>query len=806
MANLFPILNAEQLSCTYSVWRVQGLNPEDDEFERNRITLRTRISRDVAGPAETYLENDTLFIAIPEGCGDPEPSYSLTPYVVKLEKITSRKTVEFSSKDFKSRLFAVRFLQSAITVRLWNDRLFWQPRAGRPYFFKNPANAYDEKRDVDVFEGYSIRVVFVEGTGYCVLIDYRTHYVSSHPWPEIIPFGDRWNYLKHTPTEEEETQTTTHCVYHFGSQWYEILVQGIRRESISDTLFLHPETNQPVSVYEFTLDKWQNLLPEWCTSIRKDWTAITYVTWKDGPKRHGAAHLCYPVLGTVDLERKGRGGLHQKYAIKEPESRLDSITGFVRRFVEKTSFGETTLSVSDTPLMIPSRTFLIPSLEFGEGKVLNPNTNPLRNYPRSRLQTLQDPNSGFWRSEPLQQQWVLLPRRIKDSVGPAFLRDIAAEIERFGTSKNPYHYEPKPIWYDDFPDGLYYQVKTLNDAIEKKAQELSEQPTGYCLVILPGNARSDVAAYLTSNYSQRKAPLHMACIHLSSFEENYRFNSRSGEWVLDRDHPNWGRTKGYLRNVAIKLLILNRQWPFVFQHHQRYSHLIETLYIGFDVLNSTAGFTFVGNGGRICFFDSRDSAEDQESISQAKVQSTIGDNVADLRSAYDWFPQNVVLIRDGRLFARELRGFKAAMADLGISTYSAVEIPKTSALGIRFFQETVKGSRKRIVRNPHLGTQFKVDQDEIVVCTTGWPFSIPGTAKPLTIRRRWGTEPIERLGEGVFALAQLAWTAPDRPARYPLVIRYADMRLQALAADFDDEEIEIEPIAEADDFSTEEIV
>ena len=45
----------------------------------------------------------------------------------------------------------------------------------------------------------------------------------------------------------------------------------------------------------------------------------------------------------------------------------------------------------------------------------------------------------------------------------------------------------------------------------------------------------------------------------------------------------------------------------------------------------------------------------------------------------------------------------------------------------------------------------------------------------------------------MFDLAPLAWTAPDRPARYPLVIRYTDIRLQARAADLDEEAGEFGP-------------
>ena len=61
---------------------------------------------------------------------------------------------------------------------------------------------------------------------------------------------------------------------------------------------------------------------------------------------------------------------------------------------------------------------------------------------------------------------------------------------------------------------------------------------------------------------------------------------------------------------------------------------------------------------------------------------------------------------------------------------------------------------------------------------------------PLLVRKKWGTEDMVELGQNMFDLAQLAWTAPDRPARYPIVIRFTDMHLEAIATKFDKEETE----------------
>ena len=791
LANAFPILNTKQLTCAYRRWEVVGLSPDDKEFERNRVALRLQVSRDVQGPAEVLQEGDRLFVVVPEGYKDPEPVYPLAPYVANLKPLAERGEVDFSSSDASSRLLATRFLQSALSDKLWHTNELWQPKAGRPFYSKKPANADDPSRRVDVFEGFSFRIAWIEEVGYCVLIDCRTHYVSTEPWPEYIPFNRRWEFLRHGPDSTAKgVQKTTHCIYHFGPRWYEVLVQAIRKENIAKTFFPHPETGELISVYDYTMEKWSVTIPDWCAEVKRDWTAITYVTWKDGPKRHGAAHLCFPVVKTSDLERMGLGALHRRYAIKRPDTRLNAITRFVKRWMGDARLGGRSVVVADEPLCIQHRIFPIPSLEFGGGKVLDISSTPerLRHYPADRMRILQDPKGGFWDSNPLQEQWSLVPRDLKDTIWPAFRQDLADEIRRFcGTN---HKYEPHVIWYDEFEEGLYYQATAIDDAIERKTLDRSQRPSGYCLAILPENAEPELPAYLTSTLSQAQPPLHIACIHLDSFARFYRPAPDGSGWCLDENHENIGRIRGYIRNVAVKLLLLNNRWPFVFTNREK--RLLSRLFIGFDVLNAVAGFTFVGNGGRICFFVPVDS-EEKESISSRKVKKIIEDHIPKLSVAYDWRPQSVVFVRDGRLHEGELKGFKQAMQDLGINAACAVEIPKRSALGVRFFDETRNDVGRTGVRNPRLGCWFKLNEDEIAICTTGWPFTIQGTSMPLMIRKKWGTIDVTRLGEDMFDLAQLAWTAPDRPARYPLVTRYTDMRLQAIAADFDEEETEFGP-------------
>lgn len=68
-----------------------------------------------------------------------------------------------------------------------------------------------------------------------------------------------------------------------------------------------------------------------------------------------------------------------------------------------------------------------------------------------------------------------------------------------------------------------------------------------------------------------------------------------------------GQYQSYLRYAAMGLLLVNRQWPWVLAEDMHYD-----MYIGLDVLHSTAAFTFFSEGGRQCFMQSITSSQSDE--------------------------------------------------------------------------------------------------------------------------------------------------------------------------------------------------
>jgi len=76
---------------------------------------------------------------------------------------------------------------------------------------------------------------------------------------------------------------------------------------------------------------------------------------------------------------------------------------------------------------------------------------------------------------------------------------------------------------------------------------------------------------------------------------------------------------------------------------------------------------------------------------------------------------------------------------------------------------------------------------EGIVCTTGWPFDIPGTAEPLAVRVVRGKLDIQRVLEDTFCSSQLCWPTPAGCMRLPIDLKLCDEHLRAFAAQADED-------------------
>ncbi|MFX0142153.1 MAG: hypothetical protein ACFFDN_51420, partial [Candidatus Hodarchaeota archaeon] len=76
-----------------------------------------------------------------------------------------------------------------------------------------------------------------------------------------------------------------------------------------------------------------------------------------------------------------------------------------------------------------------------------------------------------------------------------------------------------------------------------------------------------------------------------------------------------------------------------------------------------------------------------------------------------------------------------------------------------------------------------------IVCNTGYPFKLRGTAKPLYITIFSGDLNIEWLFEDIFAKSLLAFAAPNKCSRRPITLKLLDDLLEPITAPVDEKAV-----------------
>ena len=573
-------------------------------------------------------------------------------------------------------------------------------------------------------------------------------------------------------------------MYHYGLTWYEIRPTIFPDLTVSEQL-LQLEDHRVESLFDFIMSNAPKPFPRDVADLSPDSPAVGYLT-SNGETRHAAATLCYPVLRTAD-PRVGR--IHRE-TILPPERRRSLIKAFLGNSLAGIDGPNLKVRVSSDAVTVPKRIFLPPDVEFGHEVVLSVRGTPdsshvsLEDLGKERLRALRDPNIGSYSRRPLDCQYFVVPTSVADSYGPAFIGDLEAQVNALYDQEVPY--SPTIIQYDDHVAKTFpAQASAVLAAVETAGLD-----PGYGIVMIHevgrGSGEHDqLAAMLMTKL--REQELYVSIIHTRVPGESYRLDPHVSEGRKYAAIPQKrNRLNGYLRNVAInKVLLTNERWPFVLS-----TPLNADITITLDVQNNTACFTLLGKSGPSIRTEISHS-RDKEKLSRSHVKRVLLDILRQETSLGIEEVENIMLLRDGRLFTSEINGLKDAIATLhneGLlkgASVSFVEIPKASAVSFRLFDvEALPGGKER-VENPGLGQYHVLNGRSGYICSTGREYLRQGTARPLNVRYVEGTMTFERVLEDVYGQTCLALTQPEGCSRLPFPLRLTDIRLAEHAGDYD---------------------
>jgi len=768
--NLFPIANARDLALDYRLVRIAGL-PDDDTREKNLNLLLGNVSTGLQQPVALTARNGMPHLAVPFDVVGLKQKHQLAPNVVELQPLSERLHLDFARLTPENESVAISFLTFALRKPLMrNDRL-WRYMGG---YYESDPQRDSPTREADAYAGFGWRLVVLSDGRICIALDSAVRYLDRRWLNERFNGRDGQRYLHR------------HAIYHLGYSRYAIQIAAICEESISQKMFV-PKGASATNVYDYTRRKLGDDAPPWIAGLDPNGRAIIYNYPNRREKFCGALALCKLTLKTDDPSVRE---LHQRSALS-PRHRMSRAKDALRHFNGAT-LGRVAIQLSREPVSSPRRIFAVPDLIFGNGQILSvaaPNTNQLKgadvhvvdlpSYGKARMELLEDPVAGPLDVSPFMEQYLIQPLSLDRQINDDFHQRMEQAMRRVAQRPG---YTMKRVLFDDRrASTLPQQIKAIRDALAREGS-----PRGYALLILPANAREGLHNYLKRNLLPN---VQIQCATAGKIRAFYRSDPAQRQSAVRSDSRH--KYDGFIRNLACAMLILNRKWPWAIR-----TNLGADVFVGIDVLNGTAGFTFVYQGGRQIIFREAQGRL-KEKLSSKQICQVLLDALKEDIARFGIIARRITIHRDGKTYEAERKGIQSAIQQLvsnrvlpADAQCTIVAVQKSSSIRLRLFD----GNSDDAVENPTVGSAFVLNAREGVVCCTGWPFHLPGTAQPLLVQVADGSQPIHEVLSDVYALAQLAYASPTMCLRVPLTIKLTDDLLEPIAANVDMEDASYDDI------------
>lgn len=757
--NLFAVDNLSELCCTYQLLEVTNL-PKNNQYPENLHRLAGMVASSTCKPACVYWREQKAYLATTAALNSVKTKWRLTPHIAVLVPDPKEYQLDYSAIAPDQIKLALRLLSYDIRTALMKIPELWNDTSGS-FYFRESMNS-EEDSQVDALPGFVYRLHYLPGGKIYISLDPTIRYVDRISLLQRLDSGEEFHHYKFK-----------HFLYKFGFQWYRIQFMGLTENSIAEQLFYSEKDKKTYNVYDYTLQSCSSSFLDYIEQLEPSSPAINYKYPNKNIERYGAAALCFKTYTTNDTKLFN---IHSK-SILNPAKRLQKSQELIRDYFQGIPFSNSTEIVVSSQLLKKSiERFEVPDLVFGNGKILHVKQHSedigvdIQEYGKKRMSYLLDKEAGLLVREPLQPQYIFIPKSLHRSIGKEFQSQFVYQMKQFLS----HPYTITPILYND------QNARNLRQQVEaiKRAVDENNIDRGRALLILPENANPDLHNFIKRELFET---LHFQCAN-AAFLKKFFYSTENNGYTLKENLK--GKFISYKRYTSLGMLLVNRQWPFALKNPLCYD-----VYIGIDVLNNIAGFTYIYNGGKDCYFQHYQSGQG-EKISEKQVFSILKKDLQKYISQLKLQPRSIVVHRDGRSYAQEEKGFIRAIRTLQQDGFlppdvqvGVVEIHKTSSARLRLYYE-----RDEIISNPGIGDYFIIDDREGVVCNTGYPFTFSGTANPLHIVIASGDLEIKKVLTDVFALAQLgAWSAPDKAARYPATIKLNDTFLEAIASESDEE-------------------
>ncbi|MFQ4136305.1 Piwi domain-containing protein [Nodosilinea sp. PGN35] len=780
--NIFPFLNLSELSTQYRLYTIRGLK-HHSEYYQNRQNLIQRLSYKLKHPVTIVEIENKPFLVVSANAPKVPDRYPIIRGIAYFSSTNEIFELDYSLRNPQNDEICIRFLHFMVQSHLFNHSKLWQPGAGKPFFEKQPCRDFG---NISLFRGFSVRPTFTKDSGIGLCVDVQHKFVSKNPLP---------NYLNEQTFQQYKAKR---CIYRFGHQWYEIQLSELSDLNVTEEMI--PDGDTFISLLDYAISHSRKPIPQDLALVAQNSAVVHYFDNRNND-RAAIAALCHLVYGTTDPAVQK----YHPHTVLKPDNRRSLIQQSVENYLQRISFGDLILEVSNNSEKLSEQFFTLPDYRFGNGHRLSVRGSygsqqaTLECVGKKRLGLLSDPKAGVYVQEPFERQYFLLPQTVGDSFGSEFIKDLKKAVDKL---------YPQGGGYD--PQVFFYQDRGFRTYIEQgrailETVELNQLCLGYGVVMLPDKFafphQHDLLAALVLR-ELKDHELYVATIHSSTGKECYESQYQTdGQPFYTVRSEKRGKLQGYLRNVALnKVLLTNERWPFVLA-----TSLHADITIGIDVKHNTAGYIVVNKDGSRIWTLPPVTSKQKEQLTSEQIKTCLNDILTKELERVNYPISNIVIHRDGRMYMCEIEGVKQSINSLkqkGLLpenvNLTMLEISKSEPVSLRIFssitknKKTVTGSNKVVCQvqettdNPEIGFHYVFGNDGYL-SSTGKPFLNRGTSKPLHVKYIEGGMPFENCLEDIFYLTALAWTKPDDCSRYPITTKINDRRLGEDASEYDED-------------------
>jgi hypothetical protein len=566
-------------------------------------------------------------------------------------------------------------------------------------------------------------------------------------------------------------------LYLYGQRWYPVQLSAVLEKSISEQTFVPEVTGGPISVYDWTKRECGGSAPPWIQALDPTGLAITYKSVGNEKVRYGALALCKRLMPN----NEGTAKRVHKLSILNPHERAVALSETVHRYLTSATFNGSFIRVNDRLLRTERKLFAIPNIRFGQDHVISVGPRhaggiELEQLGRARIDALLSAFGGVAVVGPPCPQHLLLPMSLDRGIG-SILRDRVEKAMQ-ALLKTGYTIQ-QSVYGDGECHSLRDQIRAIMTLVS------SQRISGRGILVLPQHAHARLHDYIKQ---EMKDALRVQCVDARQLS-SYCIKTPDGK--VQVAGSAMGDFRSYIRYVTVGLLLASGHKPWV---------LVEPLHydasVALDVLRGTAAFTFMGDGGRVGFTKLY-SSRGKERVSKSIVAQAIAEHVpALIEGTRSKRLDRFVLRRDGVCFDCEWTGLNNGIRQLGLgypTQLAAVEVHKVNSCGYRMMDD---GGIRAL--NPEIGAWHALSSDDGIVCTTGEPYRLRGTANPLYCKVVRGEMRIEEALEDIFCLSLLSWPVPDRYIRLPIDIKLCDDELSVAAGQLEEVDDQSDEDSEGD--------